>query len=117
MTEAQYLVGEALPDWKHKATRVEHASCRQEIMMDPETAQNGSHAEFVRWFATLKDDVQEWKRIAEGVEVPDFEQAVADLTVIKVTKKATSVHGAPLDVKLNGKPIRKIEKVDSGIDL
>jgi hypothetical protein len=86
-------------------------------MMDPETAQNGSHAEFVRWFATLKDDVQEWKRIAEGVEVPDFEQAVADLTVIKVTKKATSVHGAPLDVKLNGKPIRKIEKVDSGIDL
>lgn len=86
-------------------------------MLDPEIAQTGSRAKFVRWFASLKDDVQEWKRIAEGVEVPDFEQAVADLTAIKVTKKGASVHGTPLDVKLNGKPIRKIEKVDSGIDL
>ncbi len=158
MSEVQYLVTEALPDWKHKFTRLEHECLRQGIMLDPEKAQNGANAEFAKWFWTLKDEVQEWKRIAEAVEVPDFDHAVADLTAMQIKRKASrlnrtspilngkspnvnrtssnaietspivnetfpniietllNINGSSPIVESQREVIRKIEKVDSGID-
>lgn len=114
--EAQYIVTEALPDWKHKATKVEQECFWCGIMMDPDVAKTGAEAEFARWFSTLKDEVQEWKRIAKGVEVPNFDQAVADLVAVQVRGEAPKVDRISPGTELNDEGMGKIEKVDSGID-
>lgn len=109
-TEANYLIAEALPDWKHKATKIARECVRQGISLDPDTARTGVEAEFARWFATLKDEVEEWKKVAEASEVPDFDLAVADLLNMLAQKTTQSVAGADLE----DEGLRRMEKVDSG---
>lgn len=116
-SEAQYFVTEAMPDWKHKATKIKYECTRQGIKLDIDTAQSGANAEFAKWFSTLKDEVQEWKRIAEAVEVPDFDQAVSDLMALKARKNTRVVAQSSPEADLTVEEgVRKIEKVDSGID-
>lgn len=117
MSEAQYFVTEAMPDWKHKATKIKYEFTRQGIKLDTDTAQCGENAEFAKWFSTLKDEVQEWKRIAEAVEVPDFDQAVSDLMALQARKNTRSIAQSSPEADLTAEEgVRKIEKVDSGID-
>ena len=113
-TEARYLVGEALPDWKHKATKIAKECVRQGIMLDPDTARTEAEADFARWFALLKGEVEEWKRVAEASEVPDFDLAVADLLNILAQMKSLTPTRSLTGADLQDEGIRKIEKVDSG---
>jgi hypothetical protein len=116
-TEAQYLVAEALPDWKHKASRIANECVRKGIMLEPDTTQTGAGADFAKWFSTLKDEVQEWRRVIEAVEVPDFDLAVADLTKILARKKLTTTNRPSTGAELKDESLKKIEKVDSGFGL
>lgn len=86
--EAQYLITEAFPDWKHKAARLEQECCQRGIMVHPEVAQSGAEAEFAKWFSTLKDEVLEWKRNTKAVEIPKFDQAVQDLNALQESQEA-----------------------------
>jgi hypothetical protein len=116
-SEAQYFVTEAMPDWKHKATKIKYECTRQGITLDTVTAQSGANVEFAKWFSTLKDEVQEWKRIAEAVEVPDFNQAVSDLMALQARKNTRAIAQSSPEADLTAEEsLRKIEKVDSGID-
>lgn len=51
--------------------------------MDLGVARSGAGADLARWFTALKDEVQGWEQKAKGVEVPSFEQAVADMIAMK----------------------------------
>lgn len=115
-TETGYLITEALPDWKHKATRVEYECRRQGIMLDPELARTAAEAEFAKWFSQLREEVKKWKAIGDAVEVPDFEQAVADLVATQIQQKAVDVIQTQPGLGATGGGLRKIEKVDSAID-
>ena len=84
--------------------------------MNPEVAQRGAETEFAKWFSTLKDDVLEWKRIAEAVEVPRFDQAVEDLEALQNKQEAPRMKPTQPGMTLNAGGIRKLEKVDSGIE-
>ena len=122
--EAQYLVTEALPDWKHKLLRVENECFRRRIELNPEIAQAGAEMEFAKWVSNLKEEVQDWRRIAEAVEVPNFDEAVADLMAMQVRKASPSPNvsqaspggGGGSVVKPEGEGVWKIEKIDSGIE-
>jgi hypothetical protein len=115
--EAQYLLTEALPDWKHKATNIEHGCLRQGISLESGKADTGAQAEFGKWFSTLQDEVHEWKRMVETLEVPKFDLAVADLMALQGIKKVPIVKETVANSYIDGEAVmRKIEKVDSGID-
>jgi hypothetical protein len=117
-TEVGYMISEALPDWKHKSTRVERACFLAGMELKLNLARPGPEADFARWFANLREEVQEWRRIVGGVEAPDFEQAVANLMDLKAgqEKRAVYIEKAVPSMDIGDKPIRKIGKVDSGID-
>jgi hypothetical protein len=115
-TEARYFTTEAFPDWKHKAARIEHECFLQGTVLNSDMAETGTEAHFAKWFSFLKEEVQEWRRMVEGVEVPDFGQAVSDLMTIQAKEAAATVDGGLVDGPVDGPGFRKIEKVDSGID-
>jgi hypothetical protein len=81
--ELRYLVTEAFPDWKRKAVTFEQECENVGIPMNLGVAQTRTGADLARWFAAFKDKVQEWELRAKGVEVPSFEQAMADLVAMK----------------------------------
>jgi hypothetical protein len=85
--EIHYLVAEALPDWKHKAARFKQECVYVGIPLDPAAARSEAGAELAKWFSALKDEVQEWEQRMKGLEIPSFEQAVADLEAMKATQK------------------------------
>jgi hypothetical protein len=126
MSEARYLAKEAFPDWKHKAARIERElHCHKS---GPATTTKGSRSSrieaslaFTQWLSTLSDEACEWKKVAEGVEGPDFDQAVVDLTALQAItgafKTGSKLTAAPeAEVFQDDERLRKIEKVDSGID-
>lgn len=115
--EGQYLVGEALPDWKHKAIRVARECDLHGIIVDPVEAQAGAKADFANWFSTLRNKVQEWKKAAEAMEVPDFDLAVVDFSDTQNLEKSSSVERPSLDTELVDEGLQAIEKIDSGLGL
>ena len=115
--EAHYLVAEALPDWKHKATRVARECDRHGIILDPVEARAGARADFAKWFSTLRNTVQEWKKAAEAVEVPDFDLAVADFSELQKLEKSSNVERPSLGTELADEGLQTIEKIDSGLGL
>lgn len=127
LSEKQYLVIEALPDWKHKTARLERECRLLGINLDlpssssppPNEAatQSGEGAPlltFAKWLSDLQDEVLEWKKMAVEVEVPDFGVAVADLVALQQERRRAG--GLALDGEGGEEGMEGIEKVDSGIE-
>jgi hypothetical protein len=72
---------------------------------------------FSKWLAQLKDQVNQWKQVAKATEIPEFDTAVTDLMAMQTRMKPVSSRRTPQVVGLKDHGIRKMEKVDSGIEL
>lgn len=111
------MVIEALPDWKHKATRFEYECARWGIVLEIDLARTDAEAEFAKWFSNLRDEVQEWKRVAEGVEAPDFDKAVVDLMAMDAKNKEANGDSTSPTMDFEDGDMQEIKKVDSGVHL
>lgn len=112
----KYLAREALPDWKHKLARVKQECCQFGIVIDPQVAQRGAEKQFAKWFSTLRDEVIEWKRSTEAVEIPRFDQAVEDFKALQDRQEVPRMKATQPGMRPNGEGMAKIEKVDSGVE-
>lgn len=117
MSESRYLVSEAFPDWKHKAARIEHEWFCRGTTGDSGTDESKAERAFAKWLSTLRDEVLGWKMNAEAIEIPDFNQAVIDLTALRARRRASETTETASESELIDGGLEKIEKLDSGIEL
>jgi hypothetical protein len=74
--EKCYFEGEAIPDWRHKAARVDHEHQNSELAIGF-TDQAGRKTNFQIWLAVLRNTADKWFKEVEKVEIPDFNETIA----------------------------------------
>ena len=106
MAEKRYLTKEALVDWHNKVHRLE-----REIHMLP--LSEADDQRFHTWLNALKREVIHWEEHAEDIDVPEFEDTIAEFELQQAgdsTKKAAITEDKPTGSVA-------MEKTDSGIGM
>ena len=75
--EKRYLLEEALPDWQHKAARLNHEQRHSgtKILFRDHT---GIMVDFKTWWSRLKAEVDKWLEDAKDTDIPSFDKTMAD---------------------------------------
>jgi len=114
--ERQYLLEDALPDWKHKASRV-----RLEDYADMTVTFRGREMTVAEWYSRLTDTVGYWSYEAMAMELPDFEETVAEYRSLSTTPMSERSDVEPMLDQVPMLPDLKVgrlhRKYDSGIGM
>ena len=118
--EKHYLLTEALPDWRHKAATVDREfeyACESLKKMKAKSEKGG---DITVWWINLQIEVERWMEEAEDVDVPDFEETVADFKAfqakeIRKSQARAQRNNRRVTLVLDARESKKLEKVDSGI--
>ncbi len=122
--EKRYLLEEALPDWRHKAVRLNH----EQRQLDTKVLfrdRAGITGDFKTWWIALTAEVDKWLEDAEDTDIPDFDVTVADYRSFQA-KEIKKVFARDerrsrkimleLDIPEPQK-LDKVDKIDSGISM
>jgi len=78
--EKRYILEDALPDWKHKASRVKLSD-----YADLPINFRGQQMTVAEWFSQLKETVGFWSQEAKGMALPDFEETISEFQSLSST--------------------------------
>lgn len=80
--EREYLLQEALPDFRHKAARV-NSELQQYRIRASLQDEAGKKIEFATWWKSLQVEVDRWMEEAEDTDLPDFDETVAEFRIFQ----------------------------------
>ena len=118
VAEKEYLLTEILPEWKHKFYRVKKPNTSQSCTPQESRIDN----EICEWWDNLHEEIEKWQDEAEDIEIPDFEETVAEykffqMKELRKTRFKQERRSRQTTIDLDGTVPKKLGKIDSGFGL
>lgn len=122
--EKCYLQEEAIPDWRHKAARVEQEHWEFDFATRF-TDEAGRDTSFRSWLDTLRNTASQWFAEAEYQEIPGFDETVAEFHLFQaelIREIETTLSKESLNILLGlgmakTGAVRRRDTLDSGIGM